>query len=120
MNDSVGSSGRVARIAAWFSAVLLLAATVAGIAWYLVRSTPVEDPGLARAVERKRLWTEIQGQNSDALGHYAVLKADTGVYRLPIDRAIEITAAEWRDGNPGGRAKLLKRLEASQKAPTFE
>lgn len=90
------------------------------LAIYLVRSGEPQPLGTARAEERKKIWTELQAQNADVLTHYAVLKADNGVYRLPVTRAMEVLATESKEGNSAGRAKLLKRLENSTKAVSYE
>jgi hypothetical protein len=90
------------------------------LALYLVRSGQPQPVSTARADERKKLWTELQAQNADVLTHYAILKADNGVYRLPVSRALEVYAAESQEGNAASRAKLLKRLENSTKAVTYE
>ena len=42
------------------------------------------------------------------------------MYRLPVSRALELYAAESQEGNAASRAKLLKRLENSTKAVTYE
>ncbi len=90
------------------------------LALYLVRSGQPQPVSTARAEERKKLWTELQAQNADVLNHYAILKADNGVYRLPVGKAMEVYATESHEGNAAGRARLLKRLENSTKAVTYE
>lgn len=120
MSDSACCNSAWKRAAA---AVLGVAGTVAVLgflALHLFHSSQVAPVGAARAAERSKLQRDLQGSNADVLGTYGIVKADNGVYRLPISRATEVLAAEWKDGNAAGRAKLLQRLEASLKAPSFE
>lgn len=105
---------------AWMAGIVGSLAVVAVLAAYLVQSGAQQPVGTARADERKKLWTELQAQNQEVLNTYAVLKADNGVYRLPVQRALEVLASDCKDGNAVGRAKLLKRLENSTKAVTYE
>ena len=90
------------------------------LALHLFRGNQVAPLGAARAAERSHLQRDLQGSNADVLSTYGIVKADNGVYRLPIARAQEVLVTEWKDGNAAGRTKLLQRLEASLKAPSFE
>ncbi len=90
------------------------------LAFYLVRTEKADPVALQRAEFRLQTWTELKQSNEDVLSRYAVLKPETGVYRVPIAKAMEILATEWKDGNAAGRAKLLERLEQSTKVPTYE
>jgi len=76
--------------------------------------------GIARAEERARIWSEMRAQNVDVLNNYAPIKADLGVYRLPINQAVELWANLNREGNAGGHAKLIERLDASLKQVSYE
>ncbi len=120
MNDRTPRSEALSASIAWVLGGLGSLLVVGLLALYLVNSGQPTPLGTARAEERKKLWTELQAQNADALTHYAVLKADNGVYRLPVSRALEVFANEAREGNSEARAKLLKRLENSTKAVTYE
>jgi hypothetical protein len=95
-------------------------AVLGGLGFYLFRSNQVAPVGAARAAERSKLQKELQGSNIETLGNYGIVKADNGVYRLPIARALEVMATEWKDGNAAGRAKLIQRLDTSVKPVTFE
>jgi hypothetical protein len=106
--------------AAWLAGATATILVVGGLACYLFRTTPQEPVGSVRAMERKRISTELQAQSADALANYGVLKADTGVFRLPVSKAMEVMADEWKNGNAAGRAKLLERLANSQKAASYE
>ena len=90
------------------------------LAFYLVRTEKTDPIAMQRAEFRLQTWTELKQGNADALSHYGVLKPETGVYRVPVSKAMEMMVTEWKDGNAAGRAKLLERLEQSTKAPTYE
>lgn len=120
MNDRTPRSESVATTIAWVLGSLGSLLVVGILALYLVKSGQATPVSSARADERKKLWTELQAQNADVLTHYAVLKADNGVYRLPVSRAMEVFVNEAREGNAAARSKLLKRLENSTKAVTYE
>ena len=105
------------------AAVIGVAGTVAVLGLltvYLVRANRPAPVGTARGDERKKIWTELQNANAEVLNNYGVVRADNGTYRLPVTKAMEVLVAEWKDGNAAGRAKLLQRLEASQKAVSYE
>ena len=120
MSDSACCNSAWKRAAAAVIGVGGTVAVLGFLALHLFRGTVVAPVGAARAAERYRLQRDLQGSNADLLSTYGVVKADNGVYRLPVARAQEVLAAEWKDGNAAGRAKLHQRLEASLKAPTCE
>ena len=90
------------------------------LAWLVVTSdaTPVD---AVRAAERKTFRAQVEAPYGE-LKSYGVVQGVPnagGVFRLPIDRALEIASKEW--ANPTeGREKLLKRLEAANTKPSFE
>lgn len=90
------------------------------LAYYLVRTENIDPVGAQRAAFRLQTWTELKQANADVLNTYAVVKAENGVYRVPVAKAMELMATEWKDGNAAGRAKLLERLEKSTKAVSYE
>ena len=120
MSDNSCCSAETTRTAALFVGGIGSLCVIGVLAFYLVNSAQPAAVGTARAEERKKLWTELSSQNQDVLKNYAVLKPENGVYRLPVNRALEVMAPEWKDGNAAGRAKLLQRLEAATKPVTCE
>lgn len=120
MSDSACCSPAWKRAVAAVLGVAGTAAVLGFLALHVFHSNQVAPVGAARAAERSRLQRDLQGSNTEVLGSYGIVKAENGVYRLPIARAQEVLATEWKDGNAAGRAKLIQRLEASLKAPTFE
>ena len=87
--------------------VLLIMAGLIAIMYYYTRPEP---PDRARWAERKKAYDEIQAASLDALDNYALVDPTRGQVRLPIRRAMDLTAIEWQDP-VSGRSNLLARLE---------
>jgi hypothetical protein len=83
----------------------------------IFRPAPV---GSARAEERAKIWGEMKAQNAEVLNNYAPIKAELGIYRLPVDQAMDLWANLNRDGNSAGHTQLIERLEASLKQVSYE
>jgi len=78
----------------------------------VVQHTTPPPLGTQRAEERAKALADTRAADHAALGSYGWQDKDRGIVRVPLDRAVELTLAEWQ--NPGeGRKKLLER---SQKA----
>lgn len=97
-------------------AMLLIGALVV----YMQRLFQPAPVGAARAEERARIRTEIQAQNADILNNYAAIKPENGIYRLPINQAVDLWANLNREGNAAGHAQLIERLETSLQQVTYE
>ncbi len=114
------SPNRLGTILAYFiggiGAMLLIGALVV----YMQRLFQPAPVGAARAEERARIWTEMQAQNADVLNNYAAIKPENGIYRLPIEQAVDLWANLNRDGNAAAHAKLIERLDASLVQVTYE
>ncbi len=117
-SDPLASRPRavLATVAGALGAFLIIAALVI----YMQRVFTPAPVGVARAEERLKISTALKAEGSDALANYAVIKADNGVYRLPIQQAMTVWAGLNLDGNAVGRAKLIERLEASLKQVSYE
>lgn len=93
---------------------------IGALAWLVVGNT--ESPVDAqRAAERVKFRSDIEApyQELKTYGTVQGVPNAGSVYRLPVDRALQIAAQEW--ANPAeGREKLLKRLEAANTKPSFE
>lgn len=63
-----------------------------------------------RAAERSKDFAEIRAVEDDALNSSAVLDAQRGILRLPIETAMQRAAALWRDP-AAARAELTARAE---------
>lgn len=108
------------RKGALFVAALGTLLVFGALAFYLVRTEKVDAVGQQRAAYRLQQWTELKQANAEAINGYGVVKAENGVYRVPVAKAMELMESEWKDGNTAGRAKLLERLEKSTKAVSYE
>ena len=87
---------------------------------YMQRLFQPAPVGSGRAEERLKIWNELKAQNSDVLSNFGVVKAEQGIYRLPVDQAVTLWANLNRDGNAAGHAKLIERLDASLKQVSYE
>ncbi|MCX6903856.1 MAG: hypothetical protein NTW03_10360 [Verrucomicrobia bacterium] len=66
--------------------------------------------------ERKRNLAELKARDRDLLENYGWLDEQRGLVRLPISRAMELTAREWQ--NPAvARSNLLFRVEKAAPPP---
>jgi hypothetical protein len=84
--------------------------TMAGLIWIMYYYTRPEPPDRARWAERQKAREDVQAASQEVLDHYALTDPARGVVRLSLDRAMELTLAEWQ--NPaGGRAALLARAQ---------
>jgi hypothetical protein len=90
-----------------FLGIFLAGAGLIAVMYHFTRPGPVDQ---SRWAERTKNLTELEAQNKELLEHYGWVNQTRGVVRLPLDRALELTAKEWQ--NPAfGRSNLLARLE---------
>lgn len=98
------------RVAAYAVAVTVIFFLMAGAIWLMYHYTqpgPVEE---TRWAERAKNLAELNAKNKEGLESFGWVSQDRGVVRLPITRAMELTAKEWQ--NPAaGRAGLIARME---------
>jgi hypothetical protein len=87
--------------------VLLIMLGLVWIMYHYIRPEPVDE---TRMAERRRNLAELNAQTKDALEHYAWLDQTKGLVRLPVARAMELTADEWRQP-AAARSNLLLRLD---------
>ncbi|MCP5519012.1 MAG: hypothetical protein H7A45_17350 [Verrucomicrobiales bacterium] len=108
--------GGMGRNTAWFIGVAGALLVVGGLAWLMVaRTTP---PGIdqERATLRRQTRAELQGADQQALTSAALINAEKGLYRIPIQDAMRLMQVKWEDP-AAGRADLLARLEAATAKP---
>jgi len=94
---------------------------IIGVLAWLVVGTDAMPVDAQRAGERKTFRAQVEAPYQD-LKSYGVVQGVPnagGVYRIPIDRALEIASKEWATSTEG-REKLLKRLESANTKPSFE
>ena len=97
--------------------------SIMGVLAYMVIGQPVPAVDAARAELRAKYRSEIEAASLPALTGYSLdpdaLALGNKVYRVPVSRALEIAADDFKDAAIG-RAKLLKRLEGKLKQQSFE
>ena len=87
--------------------VLLIMLGLVWIMYHYTRPAPVDE---ARMAERRKNLAELNAQTKDVLEHYAWIDQTKGLVRLPVARAMELTAHEWQQP-AAARSNLLWRLE---------
>ena len=68
-----------------------------------------------RAAFRAKNLVELRAANTEALKTYGYVDQQRGVVRLPIDEAMKLTIAEWKD--PAAGRKILLERQAKASAP---
>lgn len=89
------------------------------LAWLVVRQ-PATGLDAAAAQNRKATRLKVEQEGSAELAKFAVDPNKENLARLSVDRALEVFVSEWGTSSADGRAKLLERLEASKRTPSFE
>ncbi|MBI2926352.1 MAG: hypothetical protein HYY24_11705 [Verrucomicrobia bacterium] len=69
-----------------------------------------------RIEERKKFRAEADTTGKDALETYFVVDKEKGIYRIPIERALELTVQEWQDP-AAARTNLVSRAEKLAEPP---
>jgi len=105
--DPTGSHSRVVVRAV---AVVVIFMLMSGAIWLMYHYTQPGPVEAARWTERTKNLSELNAKNKEALESFGWVSQDRGVVRLPIARAMELTAKEWHDP-AAGRAGLIARME---------
>jgi ABC-type protease/lipase transport system fused ATPase/permease subunit len=87
-------------------AVLVMVLLVAALRHY----TRTPDVNAARAVERRKILAEAMQKAAEETASFAVIDQAKGVYRLPVDAAVELTLRGAKDP-AAARKDLLARAE---------
>lgn len=66
----------------------------------LTRWAPVPDEDAARAAERAKVYADLQAENAKKLETYAWADKAKGAVQIPIQRAMELAAAELNSKQP--------------------
>lgn len=117
MSTSTCRSERLCSLLGWFVGVVG-SFLVLGLLTLWLRGPDLGAPDAARAEFRRKAAADVAGAAAEA-NVYKVEDVNKGWYRVPVARAAEIVAEEWKDP-AAGREKLLKRYENSQKQVSFE
>jgi hypothetical protein len=119
MNDTECCTERSRTIAATFVGGVGAFLIVGILAWLVVKQ-PTTALDETAALNRKATRLKVEQESSAELTKFAVDPNKENLARLSVDRAMEVIVAEWGSGSADGRAKLLERLEASKRTPSFE
>jgi hypothetical protein len=89
---------------------------VGGLVWAMKHFTTPPDITAARAAERSKNLAELRAAEVQAMQTYGWVDQGKGIVRLPVDRAMELTVAEWQDPAQA-RAGLNERVEKATFVP---
>ena len=96
---------------------------VGGVVGGLVVGRPVWSVDAERVSQRVKFRSEVEAASGPKVTGYALdtdaLAKGNKVYHVPIARALEIAAQDFKDP-AAGRAKLIQRLEDKSKQQSFE
>ncbi len=104
---------------AWVLSVLGALLIVGGLGWLIIARTMPPGIDEERATERRQNLAEMRGADQAALSSAGVVDAEKGVYRIPIDAAMNLMLGKWEDP-AAGRADLLARIEEATAEPPPE
>jgi len=89
---------------------------VGALVWAMKHYTTPADLSAARAAERAKNLTELRAAEVQAMQTYGWVDQPKGVVRLTVDRAVELTIADWQ--NPAqARADLIERVKKATFVP---
>ena len=101
---------------AYVLAVLGALLIVGGLVWAMKHYTTPKDIAAERAVERAANLAELRATEKQAMENYGWVDQSKGIVRLTVDRAMELTLAEWQ--NPAqAREALIERVEKATYVP---
>lgn len=94
----------------WLLIGLVLTLVLGGlITGRLLKKHQGKGPRTARAEERDKNMAEYQSALAKETSGYGVVNKDAGIYRIPMERAMEIAAREWKNPEQA-RALLTNRV----------
>jgi hypothetical protein len=122
MSDSNCCNQKTRTVAAYLVGGIGVFAIMGALA-YLVVGQQVPAVDATRAELRAKYRAELDAAAVPAVTGYSLdadaLGKGNKVYHVPIERALEIAAEDFKDP-AAGRAKLLQRLEDKMKQQSFE
>jgi hypothetical protein len=89
---------------------------VGALVWAMKHFTTPPDLTAARAAERSRNLAELHAAEVQAQETYGWVDQTKGIVRLPVNRAMELTVAEWQSPAQA-RAALNERVEKATFVP---
>ncbi len=112
----VNTGSNRARLTAYVIAILGCLLVVGWMAWLLTREAATQPVNKGRADERRKNLSDLNAANQQLLNTYDWQDKAKGLVRLPIERAIEVTVAEWKDPK-AARTNLISRAEKASAPP---
>lgn len=89
---------------------------VAALVWAMKHYTTPPALTAERAAERVKNLAELRAAEAEAINSYGWVDPGKGIVQLPLDRAVELTAAAWQ--NPAqARADLIERVDKATFVP---
>ncbi len=119
MSDLKCCTDKTRTIAATFFGGVGAFLIIGALAWLVVKQ-PTAGLDAAAAQNRKATRLKVEQEGAAELSKFAVDPNKENLARLSVDRAMEVFVAEWGSSSTEGRTKLLERLEASKRTPSFE
>lgn len=118
----IGSERRLhrAKVAAYVVGIAGCLLVVAWMTSLVVRHATGEAVGLGRADERRKNLSDLNAASQQLLNEYAWQDQPKGLIRLPIERAMQLTVAEWKDPKAARAALISKAEKASAPPPKVE
>jgi len=95
-----------------FGALLIVAALV----WAMKHYTTPADLTAQRAAERAKNLAELHAAEVQAMNNYGWVDQPKGIVRLTVERAMELTVADWQSPAQA-RAGLIERVEKATYVP---
>jgi len=80
----------------YFLFIVGLFLVMAAVLWLTRNAARPPEVGAARAALRAKNLDEVRLAGEAALTSYGVVNANEDIYRIPIDRAIEMMIREWK------------------------
>jgi acyl-CoA synthetase (AMP-forming)/AMP-acid ligase II len=102
----------------WSYTLALLGALliVGALVWAMKHYTTPADLTATRAAERAKNLVDLRAAEKQAMENYGWVDQPKGIVRLTVDRAMELTIADWQ--NPAqARADLIQREEKATFVP---
>ena len=80
-------------------------------------STRPPSIGAERAKLRKANLAELRSAEEEMLMSYGVVNAEKGIYRMPIDQAVQMMIQEWKQPEKG-RQRMAERVDLAVAPPS--
>ena len=89
---------------------------MAALLWLTWESAKSPSIGAERAKLRKANLAELRSAEAEMLASYGVVNAEKGIYRMPIEQAIQKMIQEWKQPEQA-RQMMAKRVDLAVAPP---